>query len=257
MTAIDPERRGSAGAIHSSLQPTRIDVGMVGKGTIAVGPEGERLLPPALGELDPGTPSHDHREPSFWDRQPGGIHRSQSPTSSAPLASDRFSFPPSSHRPPPPRSPSTSTLTQLIHSKLFRNLLILLLSLFLLISALHTTQPDVLDSGMKYLADKLPQGLSRLGREEMRSLDERLRDLMGRPVLEQWEMELTNRYQVSCRGRAFSVSLPLSLSPSRSLSVPSSLSSLCSTRSHRSSLTRTQPLPPPPPHSAQCTPTPE
>jgi hypothetical protein len=66
--------------------------------------------------------------------------------------------------------------------------------LLLILSVLHTTKPEVLGSGLKYMSN-LP-GLSRLAQQEIRSLDERLRDLMTRPVLEQWELELTNRYQV-------------------------------------------------------------
>jgi hypothetical protein len=171
MTAIDPERRGS---------------GMIPVGT---GPEADRLLPPQseFGDLGSGTPSHDHRDAdSFWSRTTGG------PTNS----NDRFSFPPSSSSRPPsyPAHRPSSTFSQFIHSKMFRNLGILGTALLLLISVLHSTKPEVLNTGMKYLST-LP-GLSSLGKAEMRSLDERLRELMGRPVLEQWEMELTNRYQV-------------------------------------------------------------
>ena len=162
MTAIDPERRGSG-----------------------VAPETERLMAP-LGDLDPGTPSHDHHSDPLtnsWGRRTAG--------SEAPGPFNQFSFPTSRTS---SNSPS-GRFSMILHSKLFRNVAVLTTALLLLVSVLHTTKPEVLGSGLQYMS-RVP-GLSRLAQQEIRSLDERLRDLMTRPILEQWEMELTNRYQAS------------------------------------------------------------
>jgi hypothetical protein len=163
MTAIDPERRGSG-----------------------VNPEMAGLMAP-LSDRDSGTPSHDHHSDPLlnaWGRRTGGAE------ATAQGRFNQFSFPTSRTSSNAP----SGRFSMILQSKLFRNIAVLTTSLLLILSVLHTTKPEVLGSGLKYMSN-LP-GLSRLAQQEIRSLDERLRDLMTRPVLEQWELELTNRYQV-------------------------------------------------------------
>ncbi|KAG7563015.1 hypothetical protein FFLO_01573 [Filobasidium floriforme] len=162
MTAIDPERRGSG-----------------------VNPEMAGLMAP-LSDRDSGTPSHDHHSDPLlnaWGRRTGGAE------ATAQGRFNQFSFPTSRTSSNAP----SGRFSMILQSKLFRNIAVLTTSLLLILSVLHTTKPEVLGSGLKYMSN-LP-GLSRLAQQEIRSLDERLRDLMTRPVLEQWELELTNRYQ--------------------------------------------------------------
>lgn len=163
MTAIDPERRGSG-----------------------VNPEMAGLMAP-MSDRDSGTPSHDHHSDPLlnaWGRRTGGAE------ATAQGRFNQFSFPTSRTSSNAP----SGRFSMILQSKLFRNIAVLTTSLLLILSVLHTTKPEVLGSGLKYMSN-LP-GLSRLAQQEIRSLDERLRDLMTRPVLEQWELELTNRYQV-------------------------------------------------------------
>lgn len=187
MTPLDPERRGSG-----------------------IPAESQGLMASRMNELDVGTPSHDHHNDpmtDIWGRRAGAGPSDQG-------RFNQFSFPSSRTS----SSSSQGRISMILHSKLFRNIAVLATTLIFLVSVLHTTKPEILGSGLQYMSN-LP-GLSRLAQQEIRTLDERLRDLMTRPVLEQWEMELTNRYQVgrSCLFLLFP-GLPLTLI-SRSGSVP-------------------------------------
>lgn len=129
-----------------------------------------------------GTPSHDHPPNStrnFWNGnpQPGS-------------AFGRYTFPHNA------KDASLSLrINAFLHSKMFKNLAILGTLAVFMLTILHSTQPELVNSGFRYLGNV--SGLSRLAREEIKSLDDRLREFMSRPVLEQYEMELINRYNVS------------------------------------------------------------
>jgi hypothetical protein len=161
-STMDPERRGSG----IPMTPVR-----------AHNRSGSRSGTEHAGEpLLAGTPSHDHADPlNSWNSARQG-------------QTGNYSFPRTDRE-------GRSPLSALFHSRLFRNVMAIAGTLILVITIVSHQSPQTLEGGLNYLS-YLP-GLGRLGREEMKSLDQRLRDLMTRPVLEQWEMESVNRYQVS------------------------------------------------------------
>ncbi|KAJ9126143.1 hypothetical protein QFC24_002416 [Naganishia onofrii] len=61
--------------------------------------------------------------------------------------------------------------------------------LVLLTSLLHATQPELVDHGYKVLSTAIYRNMGWKEKQEMMSLDARLRELLDRPALEQWEFE--------------------------------------------------------------------
>lgn len=89
-----------------------------------------------------------------------------------------------------------------VRARLVRNILLILAGVLLAVSILNSAQPDAVRDGMSVLGDKVSSirlwptsgGGGGGGYAGLKGLDDRLRDLMERPALDQWEMEPTNRH---------------------------------------------------------------
>jgi hypothetical protein len=82
-----------------------------------------------------------------------------------------------------------SPLNRFIRSKPARNTALMVFLLVLLTSLLHATQPELVDHGYKVLSNAIYRNMGWKEKQEMMSLDARLRELLDRPALEQWEFE--------------------------------------------------------------------
>ncbi|KAJ9118619.1 hypothetical protein QFC22_003839 [Naganishia vaughanmartiniae] len=82
-----------------------------------------------------------------------------------------------------------SPFNRFIRSKPARNTALMAFLLVLLTSLLHATQPELVDHGYKVLSNAIYRNMGWKEKQEMMSLDARLRELLDRPALEQWEFE--------------------------------------------------------------------
>lgn len=82
-----------------------------------------------------------------------------------------------------------SPFNRFIRSKPARNTALMVFLLVLLTSLLHATQPELVDHGYEVLSNAIYRNMGWKEKQEMMSLDARLRELLDRPALEQWEFE--------------------------------------------------------------------
>lgn len=79
-------------------------------------------------------------------------------------------------------------------SKPARNTALIVFVLILLSSLLHATQPELVDHGYRVLSNAVYRNMGWKERQEMLSLDARLKELLDRPALDQWEFETLCRH---------------------------------------------------------------
>ncbi|KAI5450515.1 hypothetical protein NCC49_002972 [Naganishia albida] len=87
-----------------------------------------------------------------------------------------------------------SSISRLLRSAPIRNTFLLFFVLVILSSLLHVSQPELVDHGYRVLSNAVYRNMGWKEKEEMVSLDSRLRELLERPALDQWEFETLCRH---------------------------------------------------------------
>lgn len=87
-----------------------------------------------------------------------------------------------------------SPMKRFFRSKPARNTALVAVVLIVLASLLHATQPEIVDHGYRVLSNAVYRNMGWKEKQEMISLDARLRDLLDRPALDQWQYETLCRH---------------------------------------------------------------
>lgn len=167
---------------------------------------GEATIP-LLGDQDSNSNSPD--------RQWTALH------GSAPAAASAYPYATGSSTTPNPHP-----LARLLRSAPVRNAALILFFVIVLSSLLHATQPELVDNGYRVLSNAVYRNMGWKEKQEMVSLDARLKELLERPALDQWEFETLCRHgcpfytysrnsELSCTSTGFNLT-----SLSRSLLLP-------------------------------------
>jgi hypothetical protein len=91
-------------------------------------------------------------------------------------------------------TPNHHPLARLLRSAPLRNTALILFFVVVLSSLLHATQPELVDHGYRVLSNAVYRNMGWKERQEMVSLDARLKELLERPALDQWEFETLCRH---------------------------------------------------------------
>lgn len=87
-----------------------------------------------------------------------------------------------------------SPMNRFLKSKPARNTALIAFVLIILASLLHATQPEMVDQGYRVLSNAMYRNMGWKEKQEMISLDARLKDLLDRPALDQWQYEALCRH---------------------------------------------------------------